>query len=335
MQNRHESIIRAINNSNKKYNILTFPTHERYQSNLGKLDHTFYLYQGKGIKPWSTKYGQLPKNHILLDGTESQIKPDMKFDIVLSQNKYGQYQTAKQISSYLNLPLVSIEHTLPFIQWTDKHIKNMTNMRGDIDIFISEYSIEKWQFNKNDPNVRIIEHGIDTSVFKPIDIVKKNHGISCVNDFQNRDWCCGYTQWLQMTKNINTFLIGDTPGLSLPAKSVSHLVEEYNQAICFINSSIISPIPTAVLEAMACGLPVITLNNCMLPEIIKDGVNGFISNDISYLRERYQELLTNPELASKLGRNAQKTISQKFSLDVHLQKWQEIFNEVYGRGHKY
>lgn len=105
MQSRHESILRTINSSGP-YNVLTFPTHEAYQSNLGALQHKFYLYQGKGIKTWSNQYRQIPENHILLDGTNHQVKLDMKFDIVLSQNKFGQFQVAKSMSK----PFAALEN---------------------------------------------------------------------------------------------------------------------------------------------------------------------------------------------------------------------------------
>src|SRR5687768_17366201 len=102
MQTKHESILRAINNASPRYNILTFPTHEAYQSNMGALPHTFYLYQGKNIKPWDNSSRQLPHNHILLDGSDHQVKLDMKFDMVLSQNKFGQFQVAQAIARHNN-----------------------------------------------------------------------------------------------------------------------------------------------------------------------------------------------------------------------------------------
>lgn len=336
MQNRHESIIRAINNNDKKYNILTFPTHERYQSNLGKLDHVFYLYQGKGIKPWSSKYGKLPKNHILLDGSESQVKADIKFDIVLSQNKYGQYQVAKQISEYLNIPLVSIEHTLPFIQWTDKHIKNMTSMRGDIDVFISEYSIEKWKFDKNDPKVRIVEHAIDTDLFhNSTNTHSDNRVLTVANDYVNRDWCLNFSLYQKLTKNLPTNPVGDTPGFSKPAISINDLVSKYQNASVFLNTSIISPIPMSLLEAMACGCPVVTSATCQIPTIVEDGINGFCSNDEQYLKDKLIWCLEHPIEAKEIGLKARETILDRFNIDKHLNNWNNIFNEVYGRGHGY
>ena len=49
-------------------NILTFPTHERYQTNLALTGHNFYLWQKPGtIKPWVKDYGDVPQNTILLE----------------------------------------------------------------------------------------------------------------------------------------------------------------------------------------------------------------------------------------------------------------------------
>lgn len=213
MQSKHESILRAINNTSRKYNILTFPTHESYQANLASMPHTFYLYQGNGIKPWTPKYRPLPKNHILLDGTDQQISIDMKFDIVLSQNKYGQFQVAEKVCQYLNIPLVSIEHTLPFISWSQGQVQRMASMRGDINIFISRYSINQWKFDENDPSVRIVEHAVNTDVFNNENAQHNDNRIlTVVNDHKNRDWCMPSGQKILTDhgyKNIEKISVGD------------------------------------------------------------------------------------------------------------------------------
>jgi glycosyltransferase involved in cell wall biosynthesis len=87
------------------------------------------------------------------------------------------------------------------------------------------------------------------------------------------------------------------------------------------------------MEAMACGCPVVTTATCMIPEIVKDGVNGFISNDEAYLRDRLIWCLNNPDDAAKIGQAARETIVERFSLDSHLNKWDNIFKEVYGTGY--
>jgi glycosyltransferase involved in cell wall biosynthesis len=331
MQNKHEAILSAINNESGQYNILTFPTHEAYQSNWESLPHRFYLYQGENIKPWSNKYRQLPTNHVLLNGSKGQILPDMKFDIVLSQNKFGQFQVAKQIAEAINAPLISLEHTLPVPEWNTKHLQMMKGMSGDINVFISEYSVSKWQFDINDPSTRIVHHGIDIRKFKP---GQGGSGriLTVVNDWINRDWCCGWSIYRRVADGLPLEPVGDTPGFSKPAKDVDELVAKYQGASAFLNTSTVSPVPTALLEAMACGCPVVTTSNCMIPEVVQDGLNGFCSNDESYLREKAIWCLANPEEArATVGQKARQTILDKFSLDKHLEKWNNIFNEVYGK----
>lgn len=335
MQSRNESIIRAINNT-KPYNIFTMPTHESYQTNWSGMPHTFYMFQADGIKKWNRKYRPLPQNHILLDGSEGQVKLDMKFDIALSQNKYGQFQIAKQVSDHLNIPLISLEHTLPMPHWGLKQMETVKNMRGNVNVFISEYSVEKWGFDHKDSSVRIIPHGINTEEFKrDLEIEKENSSLNIVNDFLNRDRICGYQEWLYISTKTDSVIRGDTPGLSTATSSLQELIYEYSRAKVFVNTTLISPIPTVVLEAMACSLPVVTLDNCMLPTVIKDGYNGFISNDIEYLVEKIQLLIKDDDLREELGANARKTIEERFGLDQHINKWEQLFLEVYGRGSTY
>ena len=62
------SIIRAATRSVREpLNILTFPTHERYETLLCQTGHNFYSYRAEGIKDWNTNYGEIPDNYILLD----------------------------------------------------------------------------------------------------------------------------------------------------------------------------------------------------------------------------------------------------------------------------
>ena len=96
-------------------NILSFPTHERYQTNLSKTGHNFFLWQAEGIKPWVDSYGKVPENTVLLNPSKgtNQLPENIDIDLILSQNKFGQFSIARQISDQIGVPLVSLEHTLP------------------------------------------------------------------------------------------------------------------------------------------------------------------------------------------------------------------------------
>ena len=168
MPNIVQTILRnATRKSGEQINILSFPTHERYQSNLSKTGQNFYLWQGEGIKPWRGDYAEVPEGTVLLnpENGSNQIPQEVDIDLVLSQNKFGQFEIAEQIANQLHLPIVSIEHTLPMETWGKLELNQLYNMRGDVNIFISEYSRGRWGWKEDEAFV--IHHGIDSVEFSP------------------------------------------------------------------------------------------------------------------------------------------------------------------------
>ena len=64
----------------------------------------------------------------------------------------------------------------------------------------------------------------------------------------------------------------------------------------------------------------------MIPEIIENGINGFISNDEKELEQYLIDLLNDEELSQKLGAEARKTIEGRFSQNQFIRNWDNIFN---------
>lgn len=312
----------ATRKEGERLNILTFPTHERYESGLCKTGHNFYAYRGDNIKDWNKGYAPLPNNYTLLvPGKEPPLEVD--FDIILSQNKAGQFPVALYFSKIFHCPMISLEHTLPVSGWTNETIEQFSKMSGDVNVFISEYSVGKWGFDRE--KSAVVHHGVDTNLFSINNSVqRKPHVLSVVNDWINRDWCCGFRLWQEAMKDMPVKVLGDTPGLSQRATSVSHLVQSYQEATVFLNTSLVSPVPTALLEAMACGCAVVSTATCMIPEIITNGVNGFLSNHPEEIREHCTALLRNPRLAARLGAAARKTILSRFSMEKFVENWNKI-----------
>jgi glycosyltransferase involved in cell wall biosynthesis len=71
------------------------------------------------------------------------------------------------------------------------------------------------------------------------------------------------------------------------------------------------------MEAMACGVPVICTRVGGLPELVVDGVTGFLvpPNDPAALAARISQLVSNPELARTMGRAARQRIEERFTWD--------------------
>lgn len=319
------SIIRAATRlPNEPLNIICAPTHEAFETGLARTGHRFWAVRSSQVKDWNTKYRPVPPNYILLNPTRGQFQlpPEVDFDVVLSQNKFGQFQILAPLAQQLHLPLVSLEHTLAMPSWPKGQLEQMKQMRGDINVFISEFSRREWGWESN--QAEVIHHGVDIDLFCPKTVVRKPYALSVVNDWKNRDWCCGFRLWQEVTKDLPVRVVGDTPGLSKPAPSTAALASEYQNASIFLNTSLISPVPTALLEAMATGCACVSTATCMIPEIIRNGQNGFISNDPAELRSFVQQLLDRPEEARWLGAAARQTILNRFTMDRFVSEWDTL-----------
>lgn len=319
----HSLIQRAGRQKDKPYNILTFNTHERYQTQIAKTGHNFYAFNFNGGKEWFSEHAPMPTNYYQLP--KNSIYPGITFDFILVNSKFGQFQTAVEVNGTLQIPMIVLEHTLPHLNWPQEQLAMFQKMRGDVNVFITEYSKDKWGIPGE-----VIYHSIDSDLFKPSEGDRKPHVLTVAHDFVNRDYALNFQGWDRITKGMDRVVVGNTDGLSQAAASVDDLVKKYQEALVYINPSTLSPVPTSMLEAMSCGCAVVSTNTCDIPNIIKHGVNGFLSNDEAELRGYIEKLFADPELAQKMGQAARETIKEKFSEERFVNEWNTIFDKVYG-----
>ncbi|MGA2098544.1 MAG: glycosyltransferase [Candidatus Acidiferrum sp.] len=74
----------------------------------------------------------------------------------------------------------------------------------------------------------------------------------------------------------------------------------------------------ALVEAMACGLPVVATRVGGAEEVIRDGHNGFLVNseDADTAAQRILDFLRNRDLARKAGAEARETVRSKFTAEI-------------------
>ncbi len=106
------------------------------------------------------------------------------------------------------------------------------------------------------------------------------------------------------------------------------LREQYQQADIFLFPSRWEGSPKVILEAAACGLPVIARNDYQ-PETVVDGQTGFLGSSDDELLERLGELIASADLRCKMGR-ASRCHSERFDWDVITRRWEDIFEELVG-----
>ena len=86
-------------------------------------------------------------------------------------------------------------------------------------------------------------------------------------------------------------------------KSLSALLEEYRKARVFVVPSLYEPFGISFAEAMAHRVPCIGTNICAMPEVIKNGVTGFVvpPADEESLADRIIQLLSSEEMCVEMG----------------------------------
>ncbi len=336
MPNAIQTIIRrATRKPDEPLNILCFPTHERYETSLAKTGHNFYSIRTPITKDWNTDYAPIPENYHLLPKTRDTliVPPWVEFDAIISQNKACQFHMADRIAKQLQLPLISLEHTLPPNEWSPHQIQAQASLRGDINVFVSEYQKDRWGLDGT-----IIHTGIDVGLFCPPDKQERGQwALSVVNDWINRDRECGFSLWKEIvgfpspSPIIPCRILGNTPGLSQAAPDIPSLIQFYQHAGVYLNTTLVSSLPTVILEAMACGCPVVSTDTCLIPKIIiEHGVNGFVGSTADEIREYTLQVLHEPELANTLAENGRKTVVEKFSQERFVQDWNRVFDKVRG-----
>lgn len=102
------------------------------------------------------------------------------------------------------------------------------------------------------------------------------------------------------------------------------------KADVFVLSSLSEGISNAVLEAMSCGVPVVTTDCGGMREAVTDGVEGFVVpvRDPESMAEALGRLINDPGLRRRMGEAARQRILREFTLERQIDQWMELFESV-------
>lgn len=98
----------------------------------------------------------------------------------------------------------------------------------------------------------------------------------------------------------------------------------------FRNTDGVADQPLSILEAMACGKPVIATNVGGIPEIVKHNINGLLvkPGDVHELKNALLYILGNKKVAEAMGDNAAKYVAENYSIDVVVENMEQVYEEV-------
>ena len=117
---------------------------------------------------------------------------------------------------------------------------------------------------------------------------------------------------------------------SLPSEEISELM---NQTHIFILVSVTAQdgdqegMPVSLMEAMATGLPVISTQHSGIPELVQDGISGFLvpERDVDTLAEKCEYLISHPQRRAEMGRAGRKFIEENFEISKLNRELVELY----------
>lgn len=250
-----------------------------------------------------------------------------KFNLIVSERSTTQKNTTKTKVRFF------------LYRWADHIVPNSFSQGAFIDA----------HFPKLTKKVKVITNFVDTDKFAPLKIEKKNQGVTnmlCVG----RMWpekniprlieaihkvvCDGYqikVDWfgqdLKDASSAECYRVRKEQQMeqffSFHAPSIN-IQEEYQKADVFCLPSLYEGFPNVLCEAMSCGKPVLCSRVCDNPNIVNEGVNGFLFDpfcikDIASTIEHFIDLDTENKI--QMGFKSREIAKDMFSVDSFIQKY--------------
>ncbi|MCG6959534.1 glycosyltransferase family 4 protein [bacterium BMS3Abin03] len=197
-----------------------------------------------------------------------------------------------------------------------------------------EYVSRKYKICPND--IYVIPNYVDTALFKPENIIDKNHkNIIYIGRLHTRKNLISLIEACSKLDSIRLTLIGDGPQ-RIELERIAHenqikvtflgviphnqIPYHLNISDLFILPSIFEGHPKALIEAMACGIPVIGTDVPGIREVIDHGKTGWLCNtDPDSISEAIKAVINDQELKQELGNNAREYVQENFSLEKVLE----------------
>jgi len=247
------------------------------------------------------------------------------FDCILFQTNKNYLVDQYEILSekQRSLPKIYLEHDPPWEHPTNaKHVVNDPGVR-----LVHVTHFNKMMWDNNQTPACVIEHGVTDAGIPYNGSI--NRGLVVINNLSKRGRLLGLDVFEEVRKHVPLDLIGmGTEDLGLGEVLHPQLPAFTSKYRFFFNPIRYTSLGLAVLEAMMAGIPVVGLATTELSTVIRNGTNGYIHTDINYLVDKMQQLLQDPKLAFRLGREGRQTALKRFNIDRFTADWQRLFETV-------
>ncbi len=249
-----------------------------------------------------------------------------------------------------DITLVGLEPSfLPLVKFSIEKSDGVTA----VSRFLREKTLTNYDINKD---IKVIPNFVDTELFKPNSDCSFRKNVASKGE-KILVHTSNFRQVKRVTDAINIFnivqkeipskliLVGDGPDRSECERLVRHLelvdkvrfLGKQDALVEILNASDIFLIPSqsesfglAALEAMSCGLPVISSSVGGLPELVAHNECGFIAEigDVERMAKYAIDLLSNEKKYRIFSNNARERAVNKFAINKVVPLYEEDYERV-------
>jgi glycosyltransferase involved in cell wall biosynthesis len=187
--------------------------------------------------------------------------------------------------------------------------------------------------------VTIISPGVNTSLYKPNPEVKREEKLVLFIARHKKMYRTKGLYYLidaiNMLQGVNLRIVGEieeSPSKNIEfvgVKQGAEFVEEIQKASVVVLPSLAhrESFGMVLIEAMACQTPVIGTNAGGIPEVINDGIDGFIvaPQDSNTLALAISKIVSDKELATRMGRLGAAKVREQFTWDTRVALTKGVF----------
>lgn len=311
------------------------------------------------------KYGRQAVSLELFYGTLMFLKHQQNYDIIYCH--FGPVALPiirlRQIG-VIQGKIITVFHGYDITSYLNKQGEQAYNLLfnlGDLFLPISELWKKRLiEIGCNDKKIVVHRMGIDCQKFafairesrpnSQVNIVtvarlveKKGveYGIRAVAKLVNSNLNVKYTivgdgpLKKKLQKLIKKLRLSDTVQL-LGSQPQQEVIKILKNSDIFLAPSVTSKsgdqegIPVVLMETMAMGLPVVSTEHSGIPELVKDGISGFLvpERDVDTLSDKLNYLVKHPEVWSSMGVAGRAFVEENYDIDKLNHKLVNIYQDL-------
>lgn len=251
---------------------------------------------------------------------------------------------AQQASTLVRIPFSFTAHAFDIYREVDHRVLARKMRDARFTVTVSRYNVEFLQTvgNGSSGRIELIRNGIDLTRFQPAPrppaepfsilavarlVEKKGLAllIEACRDLRDRglEFRCEIVgkggQRAQLERLIRQWDLASHVSLAGPLPQ-QEIVERYHGAHVLVLPCIVGAdgnrdgLPVSIVEALACGVPVVSTDVTGIPEAVRDGHNGFIvrSGDVGALATAIERLMLDRDLLAQFAAAARLSVEEEF-----------------------